>query len=52
MEPALLQIGKKTVFPKVLEYPPNGFNVSLTKIFSIDQDVVQVYNDKDIKLLG
>ena len=52
MEPAILQIGKETVFPKVFEYLLNGFDVSLAGIFSIDQDVVQVYNDKDIELLG
>ena len=52
MESALLQIGKETVFFKVLENPRNGFNVSLTGILNIDQDVVQVYNDKDIKFLG
>ena len=52
MEPALLQIGKETVFSQVLEYPPNNFNVSLAGILSIDQDIVQVYNDKNIELLG
>ena len=51
MEPALLQIGKETVFSKILEYLPNGFDVSLAGILRINQDVVQVYNDKDIELL-
>ena len=52
MELTLLQIGKETVFPKVLKYPPNDFDVSLAGILSIDQDIVQVYNNKDIKFLG
>ena len=52
MEPTLLQIGKKTMSPEVFKYPPHGFNMSLAGILSIDQDVVQIYNDKDIELLG
>ena len=52
MEPILLQIGKKNVFSEVLKYPINGFYVSLARIFGVDQDVVQIYNNKDIKLFG
>ena len=52
MKPILLQIGKKTVFAEVLEYPTNGFYVSLAGIFVLDQDVVQIYNNKNIELLG
>ena len=52
MKPALLQISKKTVFSKVLEYLPNRSNMSLAEILRIDQDIVQVYNNKDIELFG
>ena len=40
MEPTLLQIGKKAMSPEVIENPPNGFDVSLARVFSINQDVV------------
>ena len=52
IEPTLLQIGKKIVFLEVFEYLTNGFYVSLAEIFDVDQDVVQIYNNKDIKLFG
>ena len=52
MEPTLLQIDKKTLLPEILKYPTNSFYVSLARIFDIDQTVIQIYNNKDIKLLG
>ena len=52
MEPTLLQIGKKAMSPEALEHPSNGFDVTLAGILGIDQDAVQVYDDKDVKLLG
>ena len=51
MAPVFLQIGKKTVFPKVLKYLPNGFNVNLVGILGIIQNVVRVYTNKNIELL-
>lgn len=52
MELTLFQISKKTVFPEDFEYSTNGFYMSLVKIFGVDQDVVQIYNKKYIKLFG
>ena len=40
MEPTLLQIGKKTMFPEVFEYPTNNFYMSLAGIFGVNQDVI------------
>ena len=49
MESTLLQIGKQAIFPQKVQYLLHGFYVTLTLILSIDEDVIQIYNDKDIK---
>ena len=49
MELALFQIGKETVFPKILKYLLKSFNISLAGIFVMNQNIVQVYLDKNIK---
>lgn len=41
----------ETHVPEVLKDSSNCFDVTLAWILGIDQDVVKVYNDKDIKLL-
>ena len=40
------------MFLEVFKYQTNNFYVSLAGIFYIDQDVVQIYNDKNIEVLG
>ena len=50
MEPTLLQIGKQTIFPQNLQDPPYCFYVTLTLILSVDEDVIQIHNDENIKL--
>ena len=50
MEPTLLQIGKQAIFPQKIQYPPHGFHVTLTLIFSVDEDVIQIHDDKNIGL--
>ena len=52
METAFLEVGKKAVFPQFLKNPSNGIDVSLTWVFRIDDDVIKVNNDKDIKFLS
>ena len=49
MEPTLLQIGKQVIFPQKVQYLPHGFYVTLTLILSIDEDMIQIHNDEDIK---
>ncbi len=51
MKSILLQIYIKAIFPQLLEYPSHCLNVELSWILSIDQDVVQVHYNEDIKLL-
>ena len=52
MESTLLQIGKKPVPPQNVQYPPNSFHVTLARILGIDEDIIQINNDKDIELFG
>ena len=51
MEPTLLQIGKQAIFPQNLQDLPHGFHVTLTLILSVDEDIIQIHNDKNIELL-
>ena len=48
MKPTFLQVGKKGVFPKLVQDPAYGLNVGLSEVFGIDQDIIQVYDDKDV----
>ena len=34
------------------QYSPYGYNVNIFVIISVDEDVVQIHNDKDVKLLS
>ena len=52
METAFLEFGKKAVFSQLLENPSNGIDVSLAWVLGVDEDVIKVNNDKDIKFLG
>lgn len=52
MKLILLQIDKKTMFLKVFKYPINGFYINLAGIFGLDQDVIQIYNDKNIEFFS
>ena len=47
----LLEVGKKAVFSQFLKNPSNGINVGLAWVLSIDEDVIEVNNDKDIEFL-
>ena len=50
MEPTVLQIGKQAVFLQKVQYPLHDFHVTLILILNVDEDVIQVYDDKDIEL--
>ena len=50
MESTLLQIGKQAIFSQNLEDPLHCFHVPLTLNLSVDEDVIQIYDDKDIEL--
>ena len=48
MKPTILQVGKEGMLPKLIRNSAYGFNVRLSEVFGIDQDIIQVYNNKDI----
>ena len=52
MKMTLLEVGKKAVFPQFLENSSNGINVSLAWVLGVDENVIKVNNNKDIKFLG
>ena len=52
MKLTLLQIGKEEMLLKLVQNLAYGLNVGLSGVFGIDQDIIQVYNDKDIKLFS
>ena len=37
------------MFPEFSEDPPGSFHVTLAGVFGINQDVIEVYDDKNIK---
>ncbi len=52
MKSTLLQICIKAMFPQLLEYLLYCLDVGLSWILSIDQDVIQVHYNEDIKLFS
>ena len=51
MKPTLLEVGKQAIFPQYIQDLPHGFHVIPSLILSVDEDVIQIHDDKDIKLL-
>ena len=50
IKPTLLQIGKQVIFPQKVQHLLYGFHVTLAWILGIDEDVIQIHDDKDIEL--
>ena len=50
MKQTFLQVGKEGMFLELIQNPVYGLNVKLLKVFSIGQDIIQIYNHEDIKL--
>lgn len=48
----LFQSCKEAVLLELIEDPPNDFDMALAWIFGINQNGIQIYNDKYIKLLN
>ena len=49
MKMTLFQVGKQAVFPEFSKDLSDSFYVTLAGVFSINQDVIKVYNDENIK---
>ena len=52
METAFLEVGKKAVFPQFFENQSNGIDVNLALVLGVDEDIIEVNNDKNIEFLG
>ena len=50
MELTLFQIGKPAIFLQKIWHLPYGFHMTPSLIFSVDENIIQTYNNKDIKL--
>ena len=51
MEPTLLEVGKQAIFPQYIQDPPYSFYVTPSLILIVDEDVIQIHDDKDIAFL-
>ena len=51
MEPTLFQVGKQAIFSQDVQDLRYSFYVTPFLILSIDEDVIQINNDEDIKFL-
>ena len=48
MKSTFFQVGKKEIFLELVQNPAYSFNVKLPKVFDINQDIIQVYDNKKI----
>ena len=48
MKPTFYQVGKERMLPELVQNPAYGLNVRLFGVFDIDQDIIQIYDDKNI----
>ena len=44
----LFQVGKQVVFPEFSKNLPDSFYLTLAGVFSVNQNVIKVHNDKNI----
>ena len=52
MKLTLFEVGIQWELPQLFYNLLYGYNVDISVIISIDEDDVQIHDDKDIKLLG
>ena len=52
MELTLFQIAEKTILLQKIQHLLHVFYMAMAFIFGVNEDIIQVNNDKDIKLLG
>ena len=52
MKTALLQVGIQPVFPQNIQDPSNRVDVGLSRVLSVDEDVIQIHDDEDVEFLG
>lgn len=52
MKTTLPEVSKKAVLLQNVLNTPYGRHVTLTRVLGVNENVIQVYNDEDIELLG
>ena len=52
MKLTLLQVGKQRELSELLQHLSYGQDVSISVIINVDEDVIQIYDDKDIKFFS
>ena len=52
MKLTFLYIDKEKIFPKLVRYLGYGLNMRMSQIFSVDQYIIKIYNNKNIKLFS
>lgn len=52
MKLTFFQVSKELVLSELIKDPAYGFYVWLAWIFGINQNVIQIHNEKNIKLFG
>ena len=52
MESTLLQVGIQQELPELFQNPPYGCNVIIPIIINVNEDVIQIHDDKDIELFS
>ena len=52
MKSTLFQIGIEAMFPQNVQHLSNSFYVTLAWVFGIDENIIQINNDKNVKLLS
>ena len=48
MKPIFLQVGKEGMLLELVQNQAYNLNVRLSGVFDIDQDIIQIYDNKDI----
>ena len=52
MKSTLLQVRKQQELPELLQHSLYSRDVSISVIISVDEDVVQIHDDEDVKLFS
>ena len=48
MKTTFFQVGKEGMLPELVQNPVYGLNMRLSGVFGIDQNIIQVYDNKNI----
>ena len=49
MKTTLFQVGKQAMFPEFFENPLDSFHVTVAGVFGINQEVIKVHDNENLK---